>query len=86
MARAAVDDDAHKRGDPNPGAWALGTWLLLIIVLPLYLYHRAYGSRPQAQVKATTTPQLPSGKHCGFCGGFMPATYIFCPACGKAQE
>jgi hypothetical protein len=43
IAGAAVYDDAYKRRDPAPIAWALGTWLLLIIVLPLYLYHRAYG-------------------------------------------
>lgn len=37
--------DAVKHADLYPGAWALGTWLLLIIVLPVYLYHRAYGSK-----------------------------------------
>jgi hypothetical protein len=38
-----VYEDAHERGDSSPGAWAIGTFLLFIIVLPLYLYHRAYG-------------------------------------------
>jgi hypothetical protein len=43
IAGAAVYDDAYTCGDSSPGAWALGTFLLFIIVLPLYLYHRAYG-------------------------------------------
>lgn len=36
--------DADNRGDSNAKWWGLGTLLLLIVVLPLYLYHRAYGS------------------------------------------
>lgn len=49
VAGAAVYDDAKKRGDTSPVTWAVGTWLLLIIVLPLYLYHRAYGSPHHTQ-------------------------------------
>jgi ribosomal protein L40E len=55
IAGAAVYDDAYKRGDSSPGAWALGTWLLLIIVLPLYLYHRAYGSKGEGDLFWTCT-------------------------------
>jgi RNA polymerase subunit RPABC4/transcription elongation factor Spt4 len=54
--------DARGRGEGHSYAfaWALGTFMLLIVVLPLYWYHRGHGSRPQAQVKATTTPlELP---------------------------
>lgn len=39
----AVWSDAKKLGDPNPAIWALGTALLLIIVLPIYLIYRSKG-------------------------------------------
>jgi len=47
IVAAAVWWDADSRGDPNAAWWGLGTGLLLIIVLPLYLYHRAYGRKPR---------------------------------------
>jgi hypothetical protein len=37
--------DAYEHEEPNAGWWALGTFLVLIVVLPLYLYHRAYGRK-----------------------------------------
>ena len=37
--------DANNRNEENAGWWVLGTFLLLIIVLPIYLYHRAYGNK-----------------------------------------
>jgi hypothetical protein len=89
-AGAAVYDDAYKRRDDAPGAWALGTWLLLIIVLPLYLYHRAYGSRTQTQMEAKTpTPsQTTVGDasiltmFCRECGANIPRDSKFCKECG----
>jgi hypothetical protein len=97
IAGLLVHRDAYDREDPSAAAWAFGTFLLLIIVLPIYLYHRAYGPHPlgkrgalwqrvETESKAARTPKLKLGKHCAFCNRFMVATDAFCPSCGKAQK
>jgi 4-amino-4-deoxy-L-arabinose transferase-like glycosyltransferase len=53
LAGVFVWRDAADRGDENAALWGLGTALILIVVLPLYLYHRAYGTESlQAPVRS----------------------------------
>lgn len=42
LVALGVYSDGYLRSDDNAGWWAVGTFLLLIIVLPIYLYHRSH--------------------------------------------
>jgi hypothetical protein len=50
----AVWLDAYNRNDDNGTWWALGTFLILIVALPLYLYHRAHGTESVVVSKPET--------------------------------
>jgi hypothetical protein len=82
----AVWGDANERGDENANWWALGTFLLLIIVLPLYLYHRAYGGTRQKAVRertnAYTRPPTLETVTCPYCHEQVPDRK-FCVSCGR---
>jgi hypothetical protein len=79
--------DATIRGHKNAVWWALGTFLVLIVVLPLYLYHRAYGPKAEHEF---------SWK-CKSCGRPITARYdhimqlrpsesLTCSACGQSYD
>jgi hypothetical protein len=68
--------DANSNWDENAAWWALGTFLLLVIVLPLYLYHRAYGNTLLKEARQWT--------FCKFCGEAIPPHCTYCPLCDRA--
>ena len=90
-----VYDDAYKREDPNAAAWGLGTALLLIIVVPIYLYHRsqslphflqereAYWQRVEAKGTSHTnvSDATISTMFCRECGAKIPRSSKFCSEC-----
>jgi len=95
VVAAAVWWDADSRGDPNAAAWGVGTGLLLIIVLPLYLYHRAYRRQEKESIEPVAVPetvkkdaqptQVPSHHVvavCSNCRSEIPPDSKFCKECG----
>lgn len=85
--------DAGQRGDPHAAWWALGTFLIVIVVLPLYLYHRAYGP-PQTRDETETVEEEPTGKDYAVtcrCGHVIEAYIDFdeevqCKRCGQRYK
>lgn len=92
-----VYDDAYKREDPNAGAWGLGTALLLIVVVPIYLYHRSQSLPPFLQGRTAFWQQVesePRASHtnvsdaailtmfCRECGANLLRDSKFCKECG----
>lgn len=72
---AWVYSDAKKRGRSDSAVgWAIGTFLLLIIVLPAWLI-----TRPKAPEEGATIgkPIL-----CIHCGKYCDGNPTFCPNCG----
>ena len=66
--------DAGKRGYSTAACWGwgIGTSLLLIVVLPIYLL-----SRPKLTAEIGRGPQL-----CVHCGKYYEECPSFCPNCG----
>jgi len=96
IAGLLVYDDAFKREDPNAAAWGLGTVLLLIIVVPIYLYHRSQSIPPYLRArsdfwqqvetepgpKASYTDVSDAFMFCWECGVKIPRVSKFCKECG----
>lgn len=64
-----VYSDAKKRG-ASATAWAVGTFLLLIVFLPLYLIVRP---KPQSELQPTTSQP----KICANCGKYYDQILLF---------
>lgn len=81
-----VGVDASKRGMNSLG-WAIGTFLLCIIFLPLYLIVRKpVIPRPIAYAPpGTYPPQQPGPRLCPHCGKYHEGSAQFCPFCGAPQ-
>ncbi len=71
-----VYGDAVKRGWQNTRAlwWGFGTFAVLIVFLPLYLYGRAFGA-------GTATPSFSST--CRYCNQPLEGDPSYCPHCAK---
>ncbi|HHV80499.1 TPA: zinc ribbon domain-containing protein [bacterium] len=71
-----VYSDAKKRGKSRGSAflWFLGTFLLLIVFLPIWLI-----TRPKllGELPITRSPQL-----CPYCGKYYEGNPSYCPNCG----
>ena len=82
-----VAQDANKRG-MNGVLWGLGTFLLCIIFLPLYLIVRkpVLIPPPPGYPGAGYPPPPPAaGRMCPACGKVHEGTAQFCPCCGAPQ-
>jgi hypothetical protein len=66
--------DARRRG-MDPGAWAAGVLLLLIVFLPLYFLFR----NPILQADHS------GGNYCSQCGGTLSPAAKFCTRCGRSR-
>ena len=91
LAAAFVAIDARKRG-MNSFGWALGTFLLCIIFLPLYLIVRRPVMPPVAYMPpgtypppGTVPPQPAGARLCSNCGKYHEGAARFCPFCGAPQ-
>lgn len=75
-----VGTDADKRGYSTGvcWAWGIGTFLLLIVVLPIYLITRPKLNASGNQVLASSSPQF-----CTNCGKYYEGNPKFCPSCGN---
>ncbi len=83
VVSAWVYSDAKERGSNSPAMWAIGTFLFLIIVLPIWLIKRK--PKVQRMVQVQAPPPIPSpaqAKLCPHCGKYYEGTPIFCPNCG----
>ena len=79
-----VAQDANSRGMSGVG-WGLGTFLLCIVFLPLYLLVRrpplaAYQAPGGNLFPAPGAPVL-----CPTCGKYHEGYAAYCPHCGAAQ-
>jgi zinc-ribbon domain len=85
-----VAQDANKRG-MNGVLWGLGTALLCIVFLPLYLIMRRpllMAPPPPGYPGTGYTPPPPAGgqnRLCPACGKYHEGTAQFCPHCGAPQ-
>ncbi len=89
IAAIFVAVDANKRG-MNAIGWAIGTFLLCIIFLPLYLIIRKpVIARPAVYPPPPGTypppPQQPGARLCPNCGKYHEGDARFCPFCGAPQ-
>lgn len=75
LLSAWVYSDAKERGSDSPGMWAFGTFLLMIVVLPLWFIKR----KPKVQ-------RLIESKLCPHCGKYYAHTPAFCPNCGQKLD
>jgi hypothetical protein len=79
-----VAQDANKRG-MNGVLWGIGTFLLCIVFLPLYLIMR----KPILMAAPPGYPPVagPSGaaRMCPACGKYHDGSAQFCPHCGAPQ-
>ncbi|TLM69246.1 MAG: hypothetical protein FDZ69_00300 [Deltaproteobacteria bacterium] len=75
-----VFSDAKARGKTTGGAflWFLGTLLLLIVFLPLWLFIRP---KKTHEVIVVGKPTL-----CVHCGKYYEGTPTFCPNCGQQMR
>lgn len=73
-----VFSDAKSRGKSTSSSflWSLGTFLLLIVFLPIWLVVRP---KLSSEFKATEKPKL-----CAHCGRYYEGLPSFCPNCGKS--
>lgn len=95
IAAVFVGADASKRGMNSLG-WAIGTFFLCIIFLPLYLivrkpvmpppvpYPPPPGTYPPQQPGALP-PQQAGSRLCSNCGKYHEVNARFCPFCGAPQ-
>jgi hypothetical protein len=89
LAGVWVYKDAERRylaKSSAPGYWALGTILLLIIFLPLYLIRRPKEKRnvePQESFSDNDEKKLESSNFCTQCGCKLENDNNFCPNCGN---
>jgi peroxiredoxin len=93
---ALVWRDASRLGEKNAALWALGTFLVLIVVLPVYLIFRSKGmiGKPretrEQQIVTAGEPRLESGvpstMFCPACGNKIPRESKFCKECGAKLE
>lgn len=76
-----VAGDAERRGKSKPAAffWFLGTWLLLIIFLPIWLLSRPRLAEEAAPVRLVSAPRL-----CMHCGKYYESEPRHCPNCGHS--
>lgn len=81
-----VGVDASKRGMNSVG-WAIGTFLLCIVFLPLYLIVRkpVIGSPVLYPPPGAFPPPQAGSRLCPHCGKYHESTAQFCPFCGAAQ-
>ncbi len=63
----------------SPGAWAFGTVLIFILVVPIYLF-----TRPKL-VEAGQTDAIPETKRCSACDRSYALDYDGCPYCSGAK-
>jgi 4-amino-4-deoxy-L-arabinose transferase-like glycosyltransferase len=66
--------DAKEQEDENAALWGLGTAMILIVVLPLYLYHRAYGREKVHWIPSRT-------QEISFHGQEEARSTVKCPRC-----
>lgn len=71
--------DAHRRGMNSVG-WAIGTFLLLIVFLPLYLIVR----KPVLGIPVLYPPP-DTTRPCHACGKTHLGDARYCPWCGAPQ-
>lgn len=76
IASIWVYNDAKKRGKSSSSAfwWALGTLLIWIIFLPIWLIKRP---KSEDEIVYVNTPKL-----CSHCGKYYEGNPIYCPNCG----
>lgn len=79
LIAAWVFSDAKSRGKSSGSAflWCLGTFLLLIIFLPLWFF-----LRPKKESEIVIIADKP--KLCLDCGKYYEGLPTFCPNCGQA--
>ena len=82
VAGVLVAKDANGRGMNGVG-WGLGTFLLCIVFLPLYLIVR----RPSISSAISLIPAAHSIRPvlCPSCGKYFEGAAAFCPLCGARQ-
>jgi hypothetical protein len=75
-----VYTDAVTRGNTNGMAWfwSIGTFLLLIVFLPLWFIFR-----PSQSVSPVVHTIAHEPKLCSACGKYYEGTPAFCPNCGS---
>ena len=78
ITSAWVFSDAKARGKSGGSAfmWSLGTFLLLIIFLPLWLIVRP---KLSSELTVIAKPKL-----CVHCGKYYEGIPSFCPNCGES--
>lgn len=85
----AVHRDARKRGlEPRAAlGWSIGTFLLLIVFLPLYLWKRREFSASPGEIKTPQTPSAPlAGVPCRYCGYENAGNSDYCGKCGRQMR
>jgi len=70
-----VYSDAKARGEAQPGLWAVGTFLLAIIVLPVWLI-----KRPPKREALQDSNGL---KRCPFCAEDIKLAAVVCKHCHR---
>jgi hypothetical protein len=84
-----VAQDASRRG-MNGVLWGIGTFLLCIVFLPLYLMMRkpVLMAPPAGYPPGYPPPAGPppgAGRMCPACGKYHDGSAQFCPHCGAPQ-
>jgi len=92
-----VYKDAKSRGEEIALVWAIGTALLLIVVLPLYYFQVVRKKPITSELKAPVSTKIcpncrgdltsyPSDiRHCPYCGNVLPSYRKHCVYCGSGM-
>jgi len=81
IAAIWVAKDAKMRGMSSLG-WGIGTFLVLVVFLPLYLLIR----KPLQPEPARSLPPHPDTRICPICFNHYKGRHASCPTCGMPQN